>query len=163
MPRAQLVHRAETLLHAGGVWALLIALAWRGAFGYYIDRHTWYLHSQLAAVPLLIAALLLAGTLLWRQAGYWATGLLGGAAWVCASSLLPRYGWSRAPLPRWLLIAALCVLALAWLYRWARLRRWTVLLRGHGYEWIAGWAGERPLYARLLATRTLRLLGYWAE
>lgn len=157
-----LVHRAEVWFHLGGGIALAAALGVRLAFGYITEHNTWLVHSQLITVPLMLAVLIYCACTLSRAWGYYATGLLGTAAWVLAVSLLPffRYGWPRAPQPHWLLWGALTVLVLAWLYRMARLRRWLSVVRGHGFEWIYSWAAEKPLAARLLAVSVMRSLGY---
>lgn len=154
------MHRIELFLHLGGGWALAIALGVRLAFGYITEHDTWLLHTQLLAVPVVLAALIFCACSLPRAVGYAATALLGGGAWLLAFSLLPRYGWPRGALPQWLLWSGLGLLGLAWLYRMVKLRRWFAVMRGHGFEWLNSWVAAKPLAARMLANSVMRGLGY---
>ncbi len=160
MSDGPLVHRAEIILHLWGGWALALALLARLGYGFLMEHNTWLLHSQLFGVPLLLALLVASACTLPRTAGYLATGILGGGSWLLALSLFPRYGWPMTPLPAWLLWSGLGLLLLALMFRGAKLRRWLVLLRGHGYEWTSNWAQDKPLAARLLAHAALHGLGY---
>jgi len=161
-PRA-LVHRAELILHEGGGWVLIAFALMRLASGLAIEHVRWLLDSQVLACCLLLALLQLCGTVFDRRTGYVASGVLGTAAWAAALTLIPRYGWPRWHAGPWLIGGALALLVLCVLYRLARRRRWLAILSGHGYEWILSWAEERPLYARILARRVLKSLGYRGE
>ena len=158
-PRA-LAHRAELVLHEGGGWVLTAFALTRLASGLALEHVRWLLDSQVLACCLLLGLLQLSGTVLPRRMGYLASGLLGGFAWITAASFIPRYGWPHWHAGPWGLGIALSAFALCVLHRLARRRRWLGILSGHGYEWILSWAEERPLYARVLAKRALRSLGY---
>lgn len=160
MSEGPLVYRIEVILHLWGGWALAAALLVRLGYGFVMEHNTWLLHSQLFLVPVWLALLVICAAALPRTAGYYATGLLGSCSWLLALSLLPRYGWPRTPLPAWLLWSGLALLLLALVYRTARLRRWLVAIRGHGYEWTVNWAQDKPLAARALAHSALHGLGY---
>ena len=159
MKRA-LVSRYELWLHTGGALALWAGAAIRVGWGYAMTRNLWLLDSQIAAVSLLLAALYLTGSLVPRIYGGYVSTLLGGLAWLTAFSLLPRYGWPTTQLADWLLIYAVAMLLLAVLVRALLRRRWYGQLRGHGFVWMEEWAEPRALYARLLALRVMRSLGY---
>jgi hypothetical protein len=160
MSEGPLVHRSEIILHLWGGWALTLGLGVRLGYGLILEHNTWLLHSQLLTVPLLLVVLIVCACTLPRVPGYFATGILGSGSWLLAFGLLPRYGWPRAPLPHWLLWAGLGLLLLALAYRVAKVRRWLVVIRGHGYEWTSNWAQDKPLAARLLAHGALHGLGY---
>ena len=155
----QLVSRFEYWLVQGGLYALLAAMLGRLAVGYIVDRHFWLLESQLAVCMLLISLLYVSGSLvagIAGQAGVGATGLL---LWLCALSLLPRFGWPVAPLARWVGIVLLVLLVFSMTLKNLKTRRWLIQLGGHGFEWIEDWAQGKPFYARLLALRVMRALG----
>ena len=155
----QLVSRLETWLVQGGLFALLAAMLFRLAFGYLSDRHSWLLESQLVACLLLVSLLYLSGSLVAGIAGQAAAGGTGLLSWLCALSLLPRFGWPVAPIPKWMFVVALMLLGFSMTLKNLKTRRWLVQLRGHGFEWIEEWAQGKPFYARLLAMSVIRSLG----
>jgi hypothetical protein len=93
-----------------------------------------------------------------------AAGLLaGGAAYLAALSMLPRYGWPFSwPLGRlaagWYVAAGALLLAAVAAQLWLGLR-WRRQLRGHGVAWTRQWAAGKPYAARRLALRALRYMG----
>jgi hypothetical protein len=153
----------ELWLHQYALAALWLAVLLREGLPLLLYRQSWLLPSQLLAALLLSAAAISAALLLPRAYGLSINGLLGLSCWAAAISLAPRYLWPTAPRPLWQLVLAAAYLLAAILLRSIYLRRWGLLLRGHGWAWMLDWAAERPLYARLLAWRNLRLLGWHPE
>lgn len=156
----ELVSRYELWLHKGGALALWAGVLIRVGWGYAMTRNLWLLDSQIAAVSLLLAALYLTGSFVPRSYGSSVSTLLGGLAWLTALSLLPRYGWPTTQMANWLLVFAAALMLLTLLVRAILRRRWYGQLRGHGFVWMEEWAEPRALYARLLALRVMRSLGY---
>jgi hypothetical protein len=159
----ELVSRYELWLHNGATLALWAAVVIRVGWGYAMTRNLWLLDSQIVAVCLLLAALYVTGSLVPRSYSAAVSTLLGTVAWLAALSLLPRYAWPTTHLANWLLIYTAALLLLALLLRAVLRRRWYGELRGHGYAWMEEWAQPRALYARMLALRVMRSLGYRQE
>jgi hypothetical protein len=153
----------EIWLHQYALAALWGALLLRELIPLALYRQSWLLHGQLLAALLLSASAVCAALFVPRAYGLALNGLLGLLCWACALSFFPRYFWPTAPRPLWqLALAGLYLLAILVL-RAIYLRRWQMRLRGHGWAWMLDWAVERSLYARLLAWRSLRLLGWQPE
>ena len=165
MNSGRLVEKYEKVLLGWGLWALVIAVALRVGVGWLLARQIWLLDSQALLIPLLIAVAICAGLFLGSHYSVPSSVLLGLLAWAVVLSLIPRSLWWQVPslrgqLPDWLSYAGAGLLALALITRGVLTRRWLGQLRGHGHEWILGWARGKPYFARLLASRVLAGLGY---
>jgi hypothetical protein len=161
--RQPLISPVENFLHNWGLIIVWAALGMRFALPMVLMRHSWVLDGQVVAVGLITCLLNLAGTLLAGPAGRAASSLLGLAAWLIAASMVKRYLWPTTQLPDWLVWTAVAMAALSFVYRAVKRRGWFAELQGHGWEWILAWAAGRPLYARALALRTVRSLGWRSE
>jgi hypothetical protein len=162
----ELVGKYERLLLGWGTFALLIALAGRVAFSWFSARQIWLLDTQALVIPLFIGLAVFAALFVARELSAPSTAICGLVAWGLALSLIPRSLWWQSPalraeLPLWLQCAGVAVLLIALAARAVLARRWLAQLRGHGFQYIYDWAAGRPYFARLLAVRVLRSLGYW--
>ena len=165
-----LVSRLEVRLHEGGIAALVIVALGRGLLGLVLERKLWFFETHIVGCCLLVALLFLSGCLLPRWFGTAVSYLGGLAAWGGAITMLlavvtlrPRYIWpwyDLSAIAVWFAIA--CLVAAIALRIWLQ-RRWVGELQGHGFAWIIEWAKNRAFYPRLLAQRTLNLLGYRGE
>ena len=162
-----LMNSAEYWLHEPGATLLLCLIVLRGLLGLVIARELWLFDTHLAGGSLLLALLYLSGTFLPPRFGRPLGYLLGALAWLGSLALLvsltaipPRYVWPWYDLPTALVWTAVAVFIGAAALRWGFARQWNGQLRSHGFAWIRRWAEGRPFYARLLAHRTLRTLGY---
>jgi hypothetical protein len=152
----------EIWLHQYALAALWLMLLLRVGLPLLVYKQQWLLHSQLLAALLLSALAITSALFVPRAYGLSLNGLIGLCCWAAALSFIPRYFWPTAPRPLWQFALAIVYLLAALLLRTIYLRRWTIRLRGHGWAWMLEWAEERSLYARLLAWRIMRLLG-WRE
>lgn len=156
-----MVESWERRLAHWGLGALLVAVVLRHILPWLLWRSPWLLDSQIIAAAVLWSASLAAGSLLSGSGGRGASACLGCACWLTAVSLVPKYLWHLpGGRPQYQLVIAGALLGLALLSRWYMLRRWSLELTGLGWEAVQSWALERPLYARCLAERRLRLLGW---
>lgn len=154
-----LIPREFSWLVQLGSYALLAAALLRLSMLLLLHSN-WLLPSQIIGVSLLYSLLLLAGTQVPRAIGDSLMYLLGGLCWVMALSFIPRYLWPTGYQPAWMYYGSLGLLAICLLYSGARRQRWYGRMRGKGWEWIRDWAEDKPYYARRLAGRVLRTIGY---
>jgi hypothetical protein len=166
MGNSRPVSTFEVWFHVWPVSLLIIVALGRLLWGWLAVQQIWLSNMQILAVCLLLAALLLAGTLPVPRAysGY-LTFIFGLGAWLVLLSLLPPRLWSgysylRQPVALWVQVSAGALVIVAFFLRAWLARRWLEQLRGHGFDWMVNWAREQPLYARLLAQRVLASLGY---
>ncbi|MCH7471790.1 hypothetical protein IIA79_02430 [bacterium] len=159
-----LVSRWEYAFHEAGAAALWLAILLRLFHSFRLSfdwlRDSWLLDSQLLAACLIFVLLNLTGCLLPRATGTGASYLLGGVAWAAALSMLPRFLWPTGQLQAPVLwtVGGLALFSL--ILRFVLRRTWLAGLQGHGFKWMLDWAGERPLYARLVARNALKSIGY---
>jgi hypothetical protein len=168
----QLISPAESFLHNWGLLILWAAVGVRLLLPLFFSsgmllkpsallHNSWMLPSQWIGVGLLTAALNLAGSLIGGGTGRGASYVLGTLAYAAALSLMPQYLWPQMENPPLVLVyGALVLAALSFGLRLLRQQRWAAELQGHGWQWMLDWAEGRPLYARVLALKTVRALGW---
>jgi hypothetical protein len=157
-----LVPRELIWLCETGALALYAGILFRLSMIFFM-HHSWLLDTQIAGACLLLALLNFCGSAVPRAFGDPLMYLLGALLWICALSMIPRYLWPTTQLSNSLLVAAAVMLGLAFAFRFARQQRWFSRMRGKGWQWILDWAGEQPFYARRLAQKALRAIGYREE
>jgi len=161
-----LVPRWEYWLYERAALALILALHFRLAWGYFTVRSFGLQDSWMIAAGWLLASLAALGSLVPRRYASAPAVLLGSLCWLSAVTMLPRdWWWLASPILRgdkalWALMLAVAMLILGILVRFAVRRRTLRAITGLGRQRMVDWATEQPFYPRMLVKRVLRNLGY---